>query len=107
MEHRRAMEILAERGVFQPAVVPGLGDASGFIVFSAQKVLGRGETVADAIKDALASGHVRTVEPAPRFRAESNEVLQRDEVVAECKSRSFASRVANALNLYNPNERGL
>jgi hypothetical protein len=108
MEHRRAMEILAERRVFQPSVVPGLGDSSGYIVFSAMKVLGRGATIDDAVKDALASGLLDPAPPpAPRFRAESNEVRQRDEIVAVCKSRTFASRVANALNVYQPNERGI
>lgn len=107
MEHRRAIEILAERRVFLPSVVPALGDAQGYLVFSAMKVLGRGDTIDEAVKAALDSGKVEAAPaaPAPRFRAEGLAVMQRDEVVASCKSRTFASRVANALNLYQPNER--
>lgn len=108
MEHRRAMEILSEARVFMPAVVPGLGDSSGYVVFSAMRVLGRGQTIDEAIKAALASGLVEPVtSPQPRFRADKNEVSTRGEVVAVCKSRTFASRVANALNVYQPNERGM
>jgi hypothetical protein len=70
------------------------------------RVIGRGATIADALDAALASGAVEdgTI-PAPHFRAERNEVSCRGEVVATCKSRTFASRVANALNVYQPNER--
>jgi hypothetical protein len=108
MEHRRAIEILAQQRVFQPSVVPALGDSSGYIVFSAMKVLGRGETIDEAIKAALDSGLVpKAPPPPPRFRAETTDVLVRDEVVASCKSRAFASRVANALNVYQPNDRGI
>jgi len=91
-----------------PSVVPVLGYDKGFMVFSAMKVIGHGETIDAAVKAALASEFVEPAPPpAPRFRAERNEVSQRGEVVAVCKSASFASRVANALNVYQPNERGM
>ncbi len=91
-----------------PSVVPGLGDTSGYVVFSAMKVLGRGATIDAAVKAALDSELVEPAPPpAPRFRADRNEVSQRGEVVATCKSNTFASRVANALNVYQPNERSM
>jgi hypothetical protein len=33
--------------------------------------------------------------------------MLRDEIIAVAKSRTYADRIANALNLYNPNERGI
>jgi len=104
MEHRRAVEILFESEVFCPAVVPDLA-RGGYIVFSAMRVLGQGATIDAALKDAL-----RSVPPSsgrPRFRGEKHNVILRDEVVAIAKSRTYAGRIANALNQYNPNERGL
>jgi len=107
-EHRRAMEALTQRGVFMPSVVPALGDTTGFVVFSALKVLGRGETINAALLAALNSGNVGDAPQAEaRFTSEGNEVKQRGLVVAVCKSMTFAVRVANALNMYAPNERGL
>jgi hypothetical protein len=108
VQHRQAMEVLAQRRVFMPSVVPALGDSGGYLVFSAMKVLGRGDTIDAALLAALNSGFVEDAPPpAPRFLAEKNEVRQRGEVVAVCKSNTFAARVANALNLYQPNERML
>src|SRR5262249_49830707 len=108
-EHRRAIEILTEAQVFMPAVVPDFGDRGGFIVFSAMQLLARGETIGDAVMSVFSSGAVeRPKNPAPRFMSEKREVFQvgRDEVVAVAKSNTYASRIANALNLYRPSEWG-
>jgi hypothetical protein len=104
MQHRRAIELLTEAEVFLPAVVPDLA-RGGFIVFSAMRILGRGSTIDEAIKDAR-----RNIPPTagrPRFQGDKFNVMLRDEVVCVAKSRTYAERIANALNLYNPNERGL
>jgi hypothetical protein len=102
------MESLTQRKVFMPSVVPALGDETGFLVFSAMKVLGRGATIDAALLAALNSGNVPDAPQAEgRFSSEGNEVRQRGLVVAVCKSSTFAVRVANALNMYAPNERGL
>ena len=105
MDNRRALQLLIQAQVYAPAVVPGLGQG-GFYIFSAAKVLGHGATIEDALADAKARGHIPDLPPRPLFVAEGKTVMRRGEVVASCSSRTLAARVANALNLYNPNERG-
>jgi hypothetical protein len=104
MQHRRAIELLTEAQVFCPAVVPDLVHG-GFIVFSAMRVLGRGLTLEDAMKAAWAN--IPPSPGRPRFTGEKFNVVLRGEVVCVAKSRTYADRIANALNLYNPNERGI
>jgi hypothetical protein len=106
MEHRRAVELLTQAQVFTPAVVPDLANG-GFIVFSAMRIIGRGQTIDAAVKDARDRGNVPDVPPRPRYTGAKNEVHLRGEVVAIAKSRTYADRIANALNQYNPNERGI
>jgi hypothetical protein len=104
MQHRRAVELLSEAQVFMPAVVPDLVNG-GFIVFSAMRILGRGSTIQDAMRAAW-----RNIPPSPgrpRFEGDKFNVMLRGEVVCVAKSRTYADRIANALNLYNPNERGI
>lgn len=105
MDVRRALQLLTEAQVYAPAVVPGLG-LGGFYVFSAAKVLGHGDTIEAALADARARGYIPDIPARPTFRANANEVSRRGEVVASCNSRTMAARIANALNQYNPNERG-
>lgn len=105
--HRRAMELLANAQVFCPAVVPNLGATSGFTVFSAMKVLGQGETLDAALADARRRGNMPDLPPFSPFRDEGKDVTRFGEVVATAKSRTYANRIANALNQYFPNERGL
>ena len=105
MDVRRALQLLTEAQVYAPAVVPGLGQG-GYFVFSAAKVLGRGETIDAALADAKARGYLPELPPRPAFLADGVIVTRRGEVVATCNSRTMAARVANALNQYNPNERG-
>jgi hypothetical protein len=106
MDHRRALQILSEAQVFSPAVVPGLG-VGGYYIFSGAKVLGHGETIEEALASARASGKMPDIVSRPPFRAHGKEVMRRGEVLITCSSMTLASRVANALNLYNPNERGI
>jgi len=106
MDVRRALQLLTEAQVYAPAVVPGLG-SGGFYIFSAAKVLGRGETIDEALGDARARGNLPELPPRPVFLADRLTVTRRGEVVASCNSRTMAARIANALNQYNPNERGI
>lgn len=106
MIHRRALEILHHARVFFPAVVPDLS-GGGYVVFSAMKVLGQGETIEAAMADARSKGNIPDVPPPPVFRGHGKEVEIYGEVVAVAKSRVYADRIANALNVYNPNERGI
>ena len=103
--HKRAMELLAQAQIYFPAVVPDLSKG-GFLVFSAMKVLGHGATIDAALDNARASGLLQTLPPFPPFRNRGNEVELRGDVVATAKSSTYAKRIANALNLYHPNERG-
>jgi hypothetical protein len=106
LDHRRALDLLFEAQVFAPAIVPGRG-LGGFFVFSGAKELGRGDTLEDAIEDARAKGNILDLPARPMFRSVGKDVLRRGEVVAQCSSYTVASRIAHALNQYNPNERGI
>jgi len=106
MDNRRALQLLTEAQVYAPSVVPGLG-RGGFYVFSAARVLGHGETIDEALADARAQGNIPDLPPRPTFHADGMTVTRRGEVMATCSSRTMAARIANALNQYNPNERGI
>jgi hypothetical protein len=100
------METLARSQVFYPAVVPDLG-GGGFLVFSALKLLGRGSRIEAAIEDARLRDNLPRLGPFPRFEGRGTEVVRRDDVVAYAVSATMAKRIANALNHYFPNERGI
>lgn len=106
MMHRRAIEILSNAQVFCPAVVPDT-QRGGFLVYSAMKVLGHGATIENAVNNARRLGNIPNLPLRPPFRGNGRDVELRGEVVATAKSRTYADRIANALNLYNPNERGI
>lgn len=106
MDTRRALQLLTEAQVYAPSVVPGLG-VGGYYVFSAGKVLGHGATIDAAMEDAKARGNIPDLPPRPTFHADGKTVTRRGEVVADCNSRTMAARITNALNQYNPNERGI
>lgn len=106
LDIRRALQLLIQAQVYAPAVVPGLG-RGGFYVFSSAKMLGHGETIEDALADAKAKGHIPDLAPRPMFLTDGKNILRRGEVVATANSRTLAARIANALNVYNPNERGM
>lgn len=107
MTHRRAIELLHQAQVFCPAVVPDLAAGHGYIVFSAMRILGRGETFEAALDDAREHGNIPDLPPFPAFRGEGCEVQRRGEVIAFAISRTMAFRIANALNEYRPNEKGI
>jgi hypothetical protein len=45
--------------------------------------------------------------PRPWFMADGYEVSRGGSVVASTTSKAMAARIASALNIYNPNERGI
>ena len=106
LDHRRALQILTSAQVYSPAVAPGLG-GGGYYIFSGMRVLGHGATIEAALDAARAAGHVPDVPALPPFRAKGKEVWRRGEVLITCSTYTLASRVANALNVYSPNERGI
>lgn len=103
--HRRALEILARARVHAPAVVPGLG-GGGVYIFSAMRVLGHGADIDAALTNARETGNLADLPPPPAFRSSGPDVELRGVVVATASSANMAERIANALNLYQPNERG-
>lgn len=105
MDNRRALHLLTQSGVFLPAVVPDLA-GGGFYVFSSLKVLGHGETIDAAMW--AAKEHWHNNPQRPTYRVEVlNVVTNRGFTIATASSKTYAQRIANALNLYNPNERGV
>lgn len=106
MDNRQALRLLTEAGVYLPSVVPGRG-VGGFYIFSSMLELGHGETIDAALADARRRGEVPNVPPSPPFRADRREVSRSGEVVAVAVSGTMAQRIANALNFYKPNARGI
>lgn len=106
MDNRQALRLLTEAGVYLPSVVPGRG-VGGFFIFSSMLELGRGETIEAALADARRRGEIPDIPPSPPFRANRNEVVRAGGVVAVAASNTMAQRIANALNFYKPNARGI
>ena len=101
MDNKRAVQILRDSGVYMPAIVPSLG---GFRVYSGLTLLGSGATIDSAME--RAGMLPPPIPPAPIFYAEGVEVRRLEGLVATAKSKSLASRIANALNSYMPDRRG-
>jgi hypothetical protein len=106
MDNRQALRLLTEAGVYLPSVVPGRG-VGGFFLFSGMLELGRGATIDEALADARRRDMIPNVPPSPPFRAERREVSRAGEVVAVAATGTMAQRIANALNFYKPNIRGI
>lgn len=104
MEYRIALQKLVDAQIYAPAVVPGRASA-GWLVFSATREIARHETMEGAVRAALAS--MPALPPRPWFLAEQYSVTRMGSVIATCTSKAMAQRIANALNNYNPNERGI
>lgn len=114
MTHKRAIELLIQSQVFCPAVVPNMAEMGGYLVFSATKVLGHGSTIALAMEDAQRRGHLPARKWFPQFRGDGKNVIRfytdlqtTESIIAVASSRTYADRIANALNQYLPNERGI
>jgi hypothetical protein len=103
--HRRALELLARARVHAAAVVPGVG-GGGVYIFSAMRVLGHGADIDGALANARETGNLPDFPPFPAFRSAGVDVEMRGTVIASAISANLAERIANALNLYHPNERG-
>jgi hypothetical protein len=101
-----ALRILTEARVHLPAVVPGRGKG-GFYIFSSLLEIGHGETIEAALADARRRGEVEDFPLAPPFLANKRDVTRSGAVVAVASSNTMAQRIANALNLYQINARGM
>lgn len=104
MDYRVALQKLIDAQIYAPSVVPGRADG-GWLVFSATREVARHETMEGAVAAALAS--VPKLAPRPWFTADGYEVSRGGSVVASTTSKAMAARIANALNVYSPNERGV
>lgn len=103
------MELLNAAGVHFPAVVsigPGTLSRKYFFVFSGLRFLGSGTTISEAMADAWKHENLAANPPRLNYGYDANRIIFADEIVATAKSNTLARRIANALNLYNPNERG-
>ena len=104
MDYRIALQKLVDAQIYAPSVVPGRA-VGGWLVFSATREIARHETMEGAVRAAVAS--MPPLSPRPWFSAEGLTVTRLGGVVATANSKAYAQRIANALNLYNPNERGI
>lgn len=76
-----------------------------FGALGAAKPLGKGKTLRDALEDAglnvpSASGEVRYIQTGTR-------VMKAGELICNARSNAMAKRIANALNAYTPDRRGI
>lgn len=104
MDYRIALQKLVDAQIYAPSVVPGRA-VGGWLVFSATREIARHETMEGAVAAAVAS--VPPLSPRPWFMAEGYSVTRGGSVVATTSSKAMTQRIANALNQYNPNERGV
>jgi hypothetical protein len=102
MDYQHAINLLHEARVYRPAVVE-LGGT--FHVFSRTELLGSGATIERAMR---ASGHYPLKARASPgiFSVAGTNVMQGDVSVCVARSRNTATRIANALNEYQPSPRG-
>lgn len=103
MTHRRAVELLTSAGLPFPAVVPAGEEQGLWRVYSVDNLLGEGLTIGDAM-EAAKDYWLDAVRPPP-FIAEEKNIVRAGAVEATAKSKTMAMRIANALNLYNPDAR--
>jgi hypothetical protein len=104
MDYRTALQQLHNAQIYAPAVVPGRA-AGGWLVFSATREIARHSTMEGAVAAAVAASP--PLPPRPLFLAEGYSVTRLGAVVATTSSKVMTQRIANALNAYNPNERGI
>ena len=103
MTHRRAIELLTNARIPFPAVVPCGTGQEQYHVYGGVHLLGKGLTIADAMENA--KYYWGNAVRLPPFIAEDYTVVRSGEVEATAKSKTMAMRIANALNVYNTDER--
>jgi len=104
LDYRTAIQRLTDAQIYAPAVVPGRA-VGGWLVFSATREIARDATLEGAVAAAVAS--MPPLPPRPLFLADGLNIIRIGTVVATAGSKVMAQRIANALNAYNPNERGI
>ena len=104
MDNVKALRILHDAHIHLPSIVPGLG-SGGIYIFSGMKVLAHGTDVEDAMRK---GGFIPPSFPqSPAFYAKERTVMRSDQVIAQASSATMAQRIANALNFYAPNKKGV
>lgn len=104
MDNIKALRILHDAQVYLPSIVPGLG-GGGIYIFSSMKVLAHGADIEDAMRKG--GFFPPPVSPSPAFIAVGLDVLRSGVPVAKAGSVTMARRIANALNFYAPNKKGV
>lgn len=100
MTPEKALEILRERGVKEPSITADREmQPPRFDVRSAGVLLAHGHSIRDAMRR---GGFTRP----PGFTGQGTSVMCGEEQIATARSSTMARRIANALNLYSPGERG-
>jgi hypothetical protein len=100
-DYGQAMQLLRDARVFAPSLVYIAGQ---FHVFTRTVLLGSGATIDGALQ---AAGFLPPVaRPSLLFVAVGSNVVKENEPIAVARSRTYALRIANALNDYIPGDRG-
>lgn len=67
----------------------------------------RGVAAQKTVDTAIAAAAAREIPPRERFVALGPKVVRNGKLIAGAVSNTFARRIANALNVYKPDKRGL
>lgn len=101
MDYQAALNILYRRRIHLPAIVEMAG---GFHVFERTTLLGSGASIKAALIDAgmYPPQDVKVIQ----YSAKGREVIRGKQPICTAESNNLASRIANALNAYVPNQHG-
>jgi hypothetical protein len=100
-DHRRGLQILRAAKIHEPAIVRFGGKVH---IFERETLIATGPTIEKALDD---GGFLPVPEGAVLpFAAEGMDVRKEGEHIATARSKTFALRIANALNAYTPGWRG-
>lgn len=74
---------------------------------SIEAFIERGVAAQQAADSEIAAAAAREIVPRERFVAVGPKIIRNGKLIAGAVSNTFARRIANALNLYKPDKRGL
>jgi hypothetical protein len=99
-----AMKVMQAAGVSKPALVK---DGDNYHAISGNKVIGSGRSLKGALIAAKLLPHELVKPAVVPFVAVGSDVLRGAASVCVARSSNMARRIANALNSYKHNDRGL
>lgn len=102
MDYQTAIDILFRRRIHRPAIVQMAG---GWHVFERTNLLGSGATIIAAMK-AAGMYPPKDIEVI-QYSAKGRFVIRGREPIATAESGNKATRIANALNAYVPDQHGI